>query len=102
MMVEFHPLAMRDLIDAQLYYKDVSLELGRDFRQKVDDAVSIIQAAPTYFHPLSSKSRFRSANLKRFPYRLVYEIIEATDLVRMVVVRHDHRHPAFGLSRRWS
>ncbi len=102
MTVEFHPLAMRDLLDAQIYYKNISLSLGHDFRQKVDDTVYIIQTSPTYFHPLNSRSRFRRANLKRFPYHLVVEIIEPTDLVRVVVVRHDHRHPAFGLSRRWS
>lgn len=53
MTVEFHPLAMRDLLDAQIYYKSISRNLGHDFRQKVDDAVSIIQAARlTFIHSI--------------------------------------------------
>ena len=102
MTIEFHPQAMRDLIDAQIYYKDISLDLGRDFRRKADASVQIIQSSPTHFHPLNSRSRFRRANLKRFPYHLIYEIIDPAEFIRVVVVRHDRRHPAFGLNRRWS
>jgi toxin ParE1/3/4 len=102
MRLEFHPLAMRELLDAQIYYKEINLNLGYDFRREVTETVQIIQNSPAHYHPVSSKSRFRRANLKRFPYHLVYETIDSSDLIRVLVVRHDRRHPSFGLNRRWN
>jgi hypothetical protein len=40
---------------------------------------------------------FRRANLKRFPYHLLYELHPTS--LRVVLVRHNKRHPQYGLPR---
>jgi plasmid stabilization system protein ParE len=101
MSIEFHPMAMRDLLDAQIYYRDIDHNLGVDFRHQINETIFLIQANPERFHFLSPKTHLRRANLTRFPFHLVYEVNELTRVVRVQVVRHDRRHPTYGLSRRW-
>jgi hypothetical protein len=40
----------------------------------------------------------RRVNLERFPYHFLFRIVG--DVVRILVVRHHSRHPAFGTGRR--
>lgn len=101
MIVDFHPLAINDLLDAQAYYSDIDPSLSKDFRQQLDLILGNLLESPFYYHPLSSRSRFRRANMKRFPYNMVYEVMDADSLIHVLVVRHDGRHPAYGLNRRW-
>jgi hypothetical protein len=44
------------------------------------------------------KADLRRANLKRFPYRFLYRVVG--DCVRVLVVRHNRRHPDHGLLRK--
>ncbi len=101
MNVDFHPLAVRDLLDAQKYYGEIDPALSKDFRHHLDLIVATLSESPFFYHPLSSRSRFRRANMKRFPFHLVYEVIAPDSLIRVVVVRHDKRHPSHGLNRSW-
>jgi len=41
----------------------------------------------------------RRALMKRFPYVILFRVI-ADDCVRITVVKHEKRHPAFGIARR--
>ena len=50
---------------------------------------------PLRFH-LADRG-FRRANLKRFPYHMLYEI--RPDALRVMLVRHNKRHPDYGLRR---
>ncbi|SKA81177.1 ParE toxin of type II toxin-antitoxin system, parDE [Prosthecobacter debontii] len=102
MNIDFHPLAVGDLLDAQKYYGEINPALSKDFRQQLDLIVDSLFASPFHYHPLSSRSRFRRANMKRFPFNLIYEIVDADSLIRIVVVRHNKRHPSYGLNRKWS
>ena len=101
MNVDFHPLAVRDLLDAQAHYSKISADLSKDFRRILDELVEQAAISPTCFHFLSKRSRFRRADMKRFPYHLVYEVWQDSDQIKVVCVRHDKRHPSFGLNRRW-
>ncbi len=58
MSIEFHPMAMRDLLDAQIYYRDIDYNLGVDFRHQINETISLIQANPERFHFLSSRHTF--------------------------------------------
>jgi toxin ParE1/3/4 len=40
----------------------------------------------------------RRVNLDRFPYHFLFRLVG--DAVRILVVRHHHRHPKFGITRR--
>lgn len=101
MTVDFHPLAVRDLLETQAYYSRISSELSKDFRRELDSLVEQASANPAHFHFLSRRSRFRRANMNRFPYNLVYEVWSESDEIKVVCVRHDKRHPSHGLNRRW-
>ena len=37
--------------------------------------------------------------MKRFPYMILFRIV-GEDWIRVTVVKHEKRHPAFGLHRR--
>lgn len=52
-------------------------------------------ANPNRFHPI--KPGFHRANLKRFPYHLIYR--EVPDGIRVTLLRHHRRDPKFGSER---
>lgn len=101
MKIVFHPLAVRDLLDAQIYYSEINPVLSRQFRQQIDLVVEPLFRFPFFYHPIAKRSRFRRANLEQFPYNLVYEVIEDQSLIRVLTVRHHKRHPSHGLNRSW-
>lgn len=41
----------------------------------------------------------RRALMERFPFVIVFRIVDG-GTIRVPVVKHEHRHPAFGLNRR--
>ncbi|MBE7502104.1 MAG: type II toxin-antitoxin system RelE/ParE family toxin [Verrucomicrobiales bacterium] len=57
--------------------------------------IAAAAANPLRFHPVAHG--FRRANLKRFPFHVLYEV--GTDTVRVLLVRHHKRHPDYGLPR---
>lgn len=96
MKLRFHRLVQSDVDDAMIYYERVGNRmLVEDFYDEVIAFANTAAALPTKFHPISS--RFRRANLKRFPYHLLYEI--RRDYVFVTVVKHHSRRPSFGTRR---
>ena len=61
-----------------------------------DEGVEAIAAHPRRHH--YDASGMRRYNLNKFPYHILFE--ERLDCIRIIVVRHDHRNPAYGLRRR--
>jgi mRNA-degrading endonuclease RelE of RelBE toxin-antitoxin system len=92
MNVRFHRLADHEARDARRWYERRRLGLGDDFVTELERAVARIIAAPD--RPRLFAGRFRSARLRRFPYRLIYEIIDAAT-VQVVAVAHDWRRPGY-------
>lgn len=95
--VVFHRLVQSDMDAVLRYYHDeasatVAERFFATFLQIVDQAAE----NPRFFHPL--KPPFRRANLPGFPYHFLYR--ETADGIRILVLRHDRRHPSFGLKRR--
>jgi len=45
------------------------------------------------------RNDIRKINLHRFPYHILYQIIDE-EFARILIVKHDHRDPAFGAERR--
>jgi hypothetical protein len=66
------------------------------FWNELDAVIESIERNPRSHHYESCG--LRRANMKRFPYHLLYEVNE--DTIFMVVFRHDRRHPSFGIKRR--
>jgi plasmid stabilization system protein ParE len=95
--IVFHRLVQRDLRAALAYYDEAGgSKLGDRFFADVEALVQKIQENPRRYHFFSAQ--FRRAPLSSFPYHFLYE--ERGGQVRVLVLRHDSRHPRFGLDRR--
>ena len=81
-MLQFHPQVRRDATHAIRHYDSISDSLGDDSWAKFDD----------------NPSGWRRANLKRFPYHLLF--YEELDGAEIMALRHDRRDPHFGLRRK--
>jgi plasmid stabilization system protein ParE len=93
--VIIRPEAKEDLREAKRWYRDVSPTIGRDFVQKVVDAIALIQERPLAFQVVYRT--FRRVLLHRFPYALFYHA--GNDRIVVVAVLHQARDPEILESR---
>jgi plasmid stabilization system protein ParE len=93
--VIYHPLVKRDVAEALKYYTDISARLADEFQTEVREIISQAADNPLRFHP--TQRGFRRANLRRFPYHILYEV--RSDCLRVMHVRHHKRHPDYGMER---
>ncbi len=97
MKLSFHRLVQCEVNEAIRWYDDCSVGLGDDFFVKLSTLLDTILANPLG-HGFWLKSKtVRRAQLKRFPYAVLYEIRPGK--VRILCVRHDKRHPRYGMGR---
>ena len=96
MKVVYHPRVRKDVSQAQRRYDRISVRLGDEFWEElmalIDKAASNPLRYRIYSEPL------RRANLKRFPYHFLFRVV--SEGIRVTVIRHNKRHPGFGLDRR--
>jgi len=92
----FHPLAVRDARKIESDYAKVSASLADRFWGELSDAIddAFLYPERQHFDP----SGYRRRNLKKFPFHILFE--ERLDCIRIMVVRHHHRNPSYGLRRR--
>jgi plasmid stabilization system protein ParE len=96
MEVKYHPLVRHDVLEAARKYHDISPRLAEEFDEELKATIARAADHPLRFHP--ADRGFRRANLKRFPYHFLYDA--QPNFIRIMIVRHHKRHPAFGLDRR--
>ena len=70
MKVEYHPAVEQDVADALRRYDALSQRLGGEFMAELRAVVAVAAAKPGRFHLI--KPGYHRANLKRFPYHVVY------------------------------
>lgn len=95
MRIEYHPAVWQDVAEVLRRYDAISQRLGGEFMADLRHHVALATARPGRFHLI--KPGYHRANLKRFPYHLVYR--ELPDGIRVTLVRHHGRHPDFGMGR---
>jgi plasmid stabilization system protein ParE len=95
MEVAYHPLVREDVIGILRYYRGVSRELADEFYNELRTTIDRAAENPVRFH-VAGKG-FRRANLSRFPYHVIYEV--RAESIRVMIVRHNKRHPNFGMER---
>ncbi len=95
MEVVYHPLVRGDAEEALTYYRKISARLAAEFYAELRDTIDRASENPFRFH--QADQGFRRANLKRFPYHVLYEI--RAESIRVMLVRHNKRHPQYGLPR---
>lgn len=82
--------ALRELSEAAAFYDDRVPGLGTDFLEEVDAAVRRVLQFPEAWGRLSEG--FRRCSLRRFPYILVYTILDDGEIL-IVSVFHQSREP---------
>ena len=97
MEVIFHPLVRGDVLQILSYYESIAFRLASDFQKEVQATILKACANPGRFP--ETEGGFWRANLRRFPYHILFDVQE--EFLRVLVVRHHRRHPQFGLRRHW-
>ncbi len=98
MTIEFHPAVQADFNHAIAHYEAEGGEhLADRFEAEFRACVLAIKTGPTRFPPYHSSSLYRRVRLKNFPYLIVYR--ETSDVIRVTLLKHERRHPLYGLQR---
>ena len=89
-----------DLREIMQYYDEAADDESAsrfydEFRHYADLAAG---SPKSYRVFMDDPDKIRRVNLKRFPYNFLYREIDK-NTIRILVVRHDHRHPSYGLDR---
>jgi len=96
MRLAYHPLVQRDVSGILRHYDGISASLGDEFWAELTRLLAVVSANPERFH--FSVRGLRRANMKRFPYHLLFRV--KAGAARVVVIRHDKRHPSYGTRRK--
>jgi toxin ParE1/3/4 len=97
MTVEYHPAVERELREIRDFYEGRVAGLGREFIDEFERQILRIAATPGRWMVLTGD--LRRAVMPRFPY-LIYFRQPDPNRVRITVVKHERRHPAYGRARR--
>ncbi|MEO0414563.1 MAG: type II toxin-antitoxin system RelE/ParE family toxin [Verrucomicrobiota bacterium] len=79
------------------FYDERSQTAGDRFIDELEALVESILGAPERYPCVGKQSKYRKANLKVFPYQVVYRVTPSQ--IRIVIVKHDKRHPEVGTDR---
>lgn len=88
----FHPLAEQELVDAAAYYEEQKTGLGLDYLGEVEHAVNFLIR-----HPGAGSIARNSIHrlvLPKFPYSLLYRVLE-NNQIRILAVAHHKRRPQY-------
>lgn len=94
----FHPRFQNDLTTALAYYEqEAGSKTADHFFKEVEGKVEMIVKTPRHFH--FDPSGLRRCNLDKFPFHILY--FELEDEIAIQVLKHDLRHPSYGLRRQF-
>jgi len=96
MRIEYHPALEAELTEVRDYYNDRLEGLGDDFVDEFERQVLRIGAMPRRW--MVVRGDIRRALMKRFPYVILFRLLDEP-AIRITVVKHEKRHPAYGLDR---
>jgi plasmid stabilization system protein ParE len=86
-----HPKLASDIREIATHYADISERVLDGFWSDPDASLLSIQKNPRIHH--FDGSGLRRANLRKYPYHL------EGDQILLLALRHDRRHPDYGLDR---
>lgn len=100
MIVQINSAVYDDLREAIEYYAETAgSQIAIQFYEQFQLSIELIKKRPLSFPVyLEDDTEIRRTNFKRFPFHLLFKKV-GTDTLRILVVRHDHRHPSYGLER---
>lgn len=95
MKLRIHPEASAEIQKEAIYYEQKSQGLGANFLKEIDEAVERIIGYPEQFPDWNYG--LKKCMLNRFPFSILFR--HKPNLIEILVVRHDARHPDYGLER---
>ena len=78
-----------ELTNAVTFYEDYTSKLGTTFLDEFERAIELIVDMPDAWSPVTK--RIRRFHLRRFPYSLLYSIVDGNIVI--ISVFHQHRRP---------
>lgn len=94
--VVFHPLAEQELIDAAAYYEEQKPGLGLEYLEQVEYMVNFLSRYSEAAYKV--RGSVRCLILPKFPYSLLYRVLEDAQ-IRVLAVAHHKRRPQYWLNR---
>ena len=96
MRLVYHQDVQSDVNQALERYQSISPQLAETLWGELQANFTRIKENPLACH--FETPPFRRANLKRFPYAILYRVF--SDHVKIMVIKHVKRRADFGLKRR--
>lgn len=93
--LELHELAEAELWEAVDWYDSKKNRLGKLFARELQEIMQSIRKHPTRFPKIHKE--IRKAVLKKFPYVVIYEILN--DTVFVLSIFHTSRNPKIWKNR---
>ena len=95
MNIIFLPIAQQELNQAIKFYEQQLDGLGILFYKEISEAIDFIRMYPEGYQLITKHTH--KCTLRRFPYLVLYGIIDNTIVISAIA--HQHRHPRSYLHR---
>jgi plasmid stabilization system protein ParE len=92
----FHPAASAEYLESVAFYESRVAGLGADYIAEFEATLKRIAVAPLGY-PLDCPPNIRKANFQRFPFSVLYRVVD--DLIQVLAVSHHRRCPRYWLNR---
>ncbi len=93
----FHPKAKEELLETIDYYESCSKGLGLEFAGEIYSTIQQIIQMPRAWSQYTKNTRRCLTN--RFPFGIVYQVVEAESVIIIYAVMHLNREPDYWLKR---
>ncbi len=97
MRIEYHPKIAQEIERIRNYYNRSVDGLGDEFIDEFERRVLVIAEMPDRW--MVVQDEIRRSLMHRFPYAIYFRIARK-NLVRVTLVKHQRRHPKWGLDRK--
>jgi plasmid stabilization system protein ParE len=97
MRIEYHPKIANEIEEIRDYYNRYVDGLGDEFVDEFERRVQAISEMPERW--MVVHNGIRRSLMHRFPYSIYHRILRQ-DFLRVIVVKHQRRHPKWGLHRK--